>query len=748
VSLARAGMFLFGLAALTVGAVSITDLLDQGRLTMASPVLLALFALGGMAFLFAGLLEARRRAAILQSRTSELRTLTEKLEASLAAQSASTGRLHESEVRYKGLVDAQGDAIFRRAADSRLTYGNDAFFKLFRLDPQDAIGQAFAPELHPDSRAPFFGSFAGLETGKARARYDQYVRTAYGWRWVAWEDYAIHDPLGHLIEVQSVGRDITERKALEDALTDARDKAEAASRAKSGFLATMSHEIRTPMNGVLGMARLLLETQLAPDQRTYVEAIQQSGESLLSLIEDILDFSKIESGTLSLEEDEVEPRAIIEGIVELLAPRAHAKGIELVSVLAPETPSVVFADGMRLRQILTNLVGNAVKFTEKGGVRIDVRAQETRGRRIMRFEVRDTGVGVPPEKRAEIFNEFVQADSSHARRFGGSGLGLAISKRLVDAMDGEIGVDPAPGGGSIFWFAVPTIVIRDANEGDPPLKGMRVAVITRNAILREGLSAQILGAGGQVGSLQNLDDAAEADAHDLDCMLIDAGTQGEAELAAWPYPGIRSIVLLTPAARGLLGQLRTSGFSAYLVKPIRQTSLADHIRVKDIVFPIAGELPLPGEIDNASSAAAAPQQPTRRNARPLHVLLAEDNPINALLTRELLRRRGHIVREVVSGEAAIAATAEEQFDLILTDIHMPGLDGIEATRRIRMAEVASDRPRTPIVALTADALETGKQACQDAGMDGFLTKPIDPAELDAMTAKLFPDQTRLREAAA
>lgn len=409
-SITRAGMILFGLAALITGAASLTDIYEQGHLALVSPLVLAAIALGGVALLFSGLLEARGRANTLQGRTAELHSLTAKLEASLAAVSAINARLHESEARYKGLVDSQGDAIFRRAPDSRLTYGNDAFFKLFGLQPQKAIGLPFAPELHPDSRAPLFGSFGGLEMGRTRARYDQYLRTAYGWRWIAWEDFTVRDAQGQLIEVQSVGRDITERKALEDALTEARDKAEAASRAKSGFLATMSHEICTPMNGVLGMTRLLLETQLAPEQTTYVEAIQQSGELLLELIEDILDFSKIESGTLTLEEDEVEVRPMVEGVVELLAPRSHAKGIELVAVMAPDVPDAVLADAIRLRQILTNLVGNAVKFTEKGGVHIDVGMIVRSDRRMLRFEVRDTGVGVPPEKRQEIFKEFVQAE--------------------------------------------------------------------------------------------------------------------------------------------------------------------------------------------------------------------------------------------------------------------------------------------------------------------------------------------------
>jgi PAS domain S-box-containing protein len=747
--IARAAKGLFGLAALAIGAASLTNIYEQGHLTLVPLWLLAIVALGGVALLFSGLLEARGRARTLQDRTAELRSLTERLEASLAAVSAVNARLYESETRYKGLVDSQGDAIFRRAPDSRLTYANDAFFKMFGLQPQQAIGVPFAPELHPDSRESFFGSFGGLETGRARARYDQYVRTAYGWRWIAWEDYAVRDAAGRLIEVQSVGRDVTERKALEDALTDARDKAEAASRAKSGFLATMSHEIRTPMNGVLGMARLLLETQLAPEQHTYVEAIQQSGESLLELVEDILDFSKIESGTLTLEEDEIEPRAIVEGMVELLAPRAHAKGIELVAIMATDLPEVVLADGIRLRQILTNLVGNAVKFTEKGGVRIDVRPIEGRDRRVLRFEVRDTGVGVPFDKQQEIFKEFVQADSTHARRFGGSGLGLAISKRLVAAMGGEIGVEPAPGGGSIFWFTLPAIVIREsAGDEREKLAKYRIALVTRNSVLREGLTAQIRAAGGDVVPLGFPGTREDLAALGMDAVLIDAGTQNEAELPAWPYPDIRSIVLLTPGARGKLGQLRAMGFAAYLVKPVRQTSLADRIRAKGGAITVSPDMPIHGELVRPPfvATAALPQ----RDARALKILLAEDNPVNALLTRELLRRRGHQVREVMSGEAAISTLAEEQFDLLITDIHMPGMDGIEAARLIREDEFARERPRTPIVALTADALETGRQACQDAGMDGFLTKPIDPAELDAMFAQLFPTEngSRFRGAAA
>jgi len=421
-----------------------------------------------------------------------------------------------------------------------------------------------------------------------------------------------------------------------------------------------------------------------------------------------------------------------------------------VAVIAPDAPELVRIDGIRLRQVLTNLVGNAVKFTEKGGVRVDMRLVEERERRFLRFEVRDTGVGVPAEKRAEIFDEFVQADSSHARRFGGSGLGLAISKRLVAAMGGEIGIDPAPGGGSLFWFTTPAIAIRDATPTEAErLSGYRIAFVTRNAVLREAVTAQIRAAGGDVVGLRLPGTGDEYASPNVDAILIDAGTSGQPDLPAWPDVGIRSIVLVTPDARGKLTDLKALGFAAYLVKPIRQISLADRIRARPNGTSDNFALPDHGELAQTHVTSAADTRP-KRECRSLKILLAEDNPINALLTRELLRRRGHEVKEVASGESAIAAMAEDRFDLILTDIHMPGLDGIEATRRIRADEIANGRVRTPIVALTADVVETGKRACQEAGMDGFLSKPIDPAELDSMLNEIFPlnFEARAREAAA
>ena len=741
IEIARKPGVVLALAVVMMAGAGVAATLGHGRLAMLSPTLLGLLAFGGVLILYAGLLRARTRARASETNAAQLQSLANKLEASLATLSAMNARLHESEVRYKGLVDAQGDAILRRGPDSRLTYGNEAFFKLFGLEPAKSIGRPFAPEVHANTRTPYFGQFAGLDSGRHCVKYDQHVRTSYGWRWIAWEDYAIRDSAGRLIEVQSVGRDITERKALEDALTDARDRAEAANRAKSGFLATMSHEIRTPMNGVLGMARLLLETPIGPEQRTYANAIRQSGETLLALIEDILDFSRIESGAMRLEEDEVELRELVESVAELLGPRAHAKNTEIVSVIAANTPHAVRCDGVRLRQVLTNLVGNAVKFTEAGGVRIDVSVLR-RERSFLHFEVRDTGVGVPREKRAEIFDEFVQADSSHARRFGGTGLGLAISKRLVAAMGGEIGVEPARGGGSVFWFFVPLIAAQPPSAEAAPLRDAQISILSRNPFLREGLSALVRASGGELVPWPR----PQTEKARTTAVLIDAGTGAEPDLPAWPDPDMRSIVLIAPEARGRIAWLKQIGFAAYLVKPVRQQSLVGRILSTDaMVVPQDIPSPAPAVLPVQVPAAPVPPGTLPQNTRALRILHAEDNPVNALLTRELLRRRGHTVTDVESGEAALEALATNRFDLVITDIHMPGLDGIETARRIRALEAEENRPRSPIVALTADALETGQQACLEAGMDGFLTKPVHPAQLDGIIEKLFAEP---RDAAA
>jgi PAS domain S-box-containing protein len=776
--LARIIRIVFGSVAGVMLVAALANILLIGQLTLISPFSFGALLAVALAFLLNNLLSARERGEILSAQAAQLKTIAGRLEASLKNADTINARLNQSEARYKGLVDAQGDAIFRRDGASRLTYGNDAFFKLFGINPARAVGYPFAPEPHPQSRAPLFGSF--LESGRNRARYDQHVKTAQGYRWIAWEDFAVRDSHGRLVEVQSVGRDITDRKTLEDALTEARDNAEEASRAKSGFLATMSHEIRTPMNGVLGMGRLLLETDLRPEQRTYAEAITQSGEALLTLIGDILDFSKIEAGMLQLHEDEVDLRVMLSNISELLCPRGHAKGVEVTVIVAPDVPQVITADEGRLRQVITNLMGNAVKFTERGGVCVEIKQSGD----MLRFDVRDTGVGVPPAKRQEIFQEFVQADSSHARKFGGTGLGLAISKKLVDTMGGQIDVDAAPPsfgetGGSCFWFTLPIKIVTPALAAKP-LAGMRVAVMSRNKALREGMYLQIAAAGGIPAEPNGAADA----------VLIDAGTTSVPDLTVQPDPSIPALVLLTPNARGALEEMRRIGFAGYLVKPVRQSSLVTRLvlsrrdvpaeipRYEEIAPVDVGPVEmvpddLPPLVNQARDIIEAPDfdppaipapfledhPPQARSVGPAHVhtpsaeeglriLLAEDNPINMMLIRELLRRRGHTVTEVTNGNDAVQAVSNGRFDLLLTDIHMPGMDGIEAARAIRADETRSGRARTPIVALTADALDGGKRVCQEAGMDGFLTKPVDPAELEEMFLMLFPSEERSHIVAA
>ncbi len=716
----RAGIYLFAALATVLGCAAAADLYWHGRLLLLDPLLLGCVVASGIALLLFGIVSLRARAEELAWRADQLIQLTRELEASNA-------RLQDSEGRYKGLLDAQGDVILRRAPHGRITYANEAFLKLFGVTADAIIGQVFRPENHPDSPPVTFGRLAGRETGTERVSYDQQVRTIAGYRWIAWEDYAIRASDGRLIEIQSVGRDITERKALEAALTDARDKAEEANRAKSHFLATMSHEIRTPMNGVLGMARLLLETPLAPDQKTYAEAIRQSGLALLALIEDILDFSKIESGVLVLESGEVALRALIEGIAELLSTRAHAKEIEIATAISAAVPLVVSGDGIRIRQVLTNLIGNAVKFTDEGGVLVSATIQEGAGLDgkpecpVLLLSVRDTGIGVPPDKHAKIFEDFVQADSSHARRFGGTGLGLAISKRLVEAMNGEIGLVSVENQGSTFWVKLPIEEVAAATATFP-LQGKRVALISGSPLLRNALELQLAAAGAECARVSDLDTALGQDAR-CDLILVDAA-KGQA------FPDVRAanipvVALLPPSERSKLSALSEMGIRGYLMKPVRQDSLE-----KRLAAVLAGETEL---------AAPAPVlHPERPAGKGLFILLAEDNPVNALLARELLRRRGHRVKEVTTGEAAVAACAAERFDLVIMDLHMPGLDGIEATLRIRSAESGEGAKPVPIFALTADALETGRKACLEAGMDGFFTKPVDPAELDAVLATITP----------
>ena len=370
----------------------------------------------------------------------------------------STWELKEAEARATSLLEAQGDLIVRRDSGGRITYVNDAYCALTGTAREALLGTTTALPSLQQGRASVLPDGTRL--------HDEQIMTADGARWLAWRDVVVWAEKAEHAEVQSVGRDVTDRIEAERALAEARDAAEAASGAKSRFLAMVSHEIRTPLNGILGMAGLLLDTPLTPEQTTYVKATKTSGDALLSLIEEILDFSKIEAGKLELETQPFSLTTMVEDVVELLGPRAQAKGLEIASDVDERLPERVMGDATRLRQVLLNLAGNAIKFTETGGVGVIVEAGPNSGEIV--FEVRDTGIGIAPEQQARIFHEFEQADGGSARKFGGTGLGLAISRRIVERMGGRIEVESKPGEGASFRAIVPLPPAEDADETRAP----------------------------------------------------------------------------------------------------------------------------------------------------------------------------------------------------------------------------------------------------------------------------------------
>ena len=625
-----------------------------------------------------------------------------------------TWELKEAEARAASLLEAQGDLIVRRDSDGRITYANDAFCALAG-QPREALRGTTAtlPVLEQ-------GEISVLPDGTRV--HDQKIETAGGPRWLAWRETVVFVAAGGGGEVQSVGRDVTERTETGRALAEARDAAEAASRAKSRFLAMVSHEIRTPLNGILGMTGLLLDTALTPEQTAYLKATKTSGDALLSLIEDVLDFSKIEAGKLELEQRPFALLPLVEEIVELLGPRTQAKNIEIASDVDERVPERVTGDPTRLRQVLLNLAGNAIKFTETGGVSVVVEQGEALDEIV--FRVRDTGIGIAPEQRARIFLEFEQAEGGSGRKFGGSGLGLAISRRIVERMDGRIAVDSAPGQGSTFRFAIALPRVDAAPAfAVPNLSGKTVLVVAPPSLEAELLERRLT----RWRAAVTRTSADSIPVQDFDAVLVDHALGAEAATAAIKSAGEtipRRIVLITPGERHGLLALRAAGFSGYLVKPVRATSLAAQLTGGNVFEDIAAP---------AVQASAAPL------GKSLAILVAEDNKINALLACSLLAKHGHRPAVAADGSEAVAAwrtarDGEAPFDVILMDVQMPGTDGLEATRQIRAAEAGARR--TPIVALTANAYAEDREACLAAGMDDFLVKPLDRERLAAMLIEL------------
>jgi PAS domain S-box-containing protein len=653
--------------------------------------------------------------------------------------------LQEAEDRARSLFEQQGDLIVLRDARGQITFVNDAYCELARKHSAELIGSSF--------------QFSVLEQGESAIEsngtriHDQRIETALGPRWIAWREALVRFDAGAPAEMQCVGRDVTDRTETERALSEARDQADLANRAKSRFLAMASHEIRTPLNGIIGMSGLLLDTALTPEQATYAKAVKTSGDALLALIEELLDYSKIEAGKIDLESRPFALAALIEDITELLAPRAQARKLEIAAFVDDRLPAQVIGDAARLRQVLLNLAGNAIKFTTSGGVALIVEPGIWPNE--ISFLVRDTGIGIAPDAQARIFREFEQADERIARSYGGTGLGLSISERIVKRMGGRITLESEPGKGSTFEVSVPLVASLNTAPAfaAPDLGGRAVMLVAPQTIEASLIARRLESWRGQTCVVSDPDVARtllpERNWHAV--LLDHALGAGEVEALAEAAQAFapQRIVLLTPATRQELRSAAASALTGYLVKPLRAASLAARLAgPPEVAAPnlaesghVESNVVESGLADEALTEPPATADTTPSvTPRGLSVLVAEDNEINALLMRSLLTRSGHQTVIATNGEQALeswlaAKSAGTPYDLVLMDIQMPGLDGIEAAKRIRANEAGAGR-RTPILALTANTLVEDRYACFEAGMDGFLVKPLDREKLNEALAGL------------
>jgi len=645
------------------------------------------------------------------------------------------------------VLDPQGRIVrFNRACEQMTGY---AFEEVKEKPFWDIL-------LAPEERVSVSKGFARLGVEHAPSpRENVWVTKDVQRRLIAWSNTALRRDTGDPMYFIGTGIDMTQRKRVEAELQRAKEAAEAAADAKSEFLAIMSHEIRTPMNGVTGMTHLLLDTVLTSEQREYVDTIRRCSEALLTIINDILDFSKLDAGKMELETLDFELRTVVEDVLELLAEQATAKGLELICKVDADVSAWVQGDPGRLRQILTNLVGNAVKFTENGEIVVHVRhdVEKTPGDHI-RFAITDTGIGIAPAAQAKLFHAFSQADSSTSRKHSGTGLGLAISKRLAAAMGGSIGVDSQTGQGSTFWFTAHLPARPTHPKVTPPdlsiLRRARLLCIDDNATHRVCLETQLQAWGMEMdgvadgaSGLAQLRAACRA-ARPYDLVLVDRQMPGMDGIALARVikddPDLTAVplVLLTSfACLGQLTEVQRLGFVASVTKPIRPAHL-----FACLAMVLGHAAPTPSEPSTLHPSPTEIHATTRAK-----VLVVEDNIVNQKVAVKLLEKWGCHVDVAANGREALKVLTHAAYDCIFMDCQMPEMDGFEATRVIRQRE-AQTGGRVPIVAMTANATQSDRERCLAAGMDDYLSKPIEAAILHAVLQRYVPQQARETHAAA